>query len=111
MKQLSFDKQPLIINEQDTIVINFDEAEVLVRDHQTDKDVKAYTYETIRINRSEYNYGGIVSAVVRSHYSSDNVEAIVLNGIDTEEHASEYEALQAWRAHAKEVARSIIGKD
>ena len=92
-------------------MINFDEAEVLVRDHQTEQDVKAYTYETIRINRSEYNYAGIVSAVVRSHYSSDNVEAIVLNGSDTEEHAAEYAALQEWRAHAKEVARSIIGED
>ena len=111
MKQLSFDKQPLIINEQDTIVINFDETEVLVRDHQTEKYVKAYTYETIRINRSEYNYGGIVSAVVRSRYSSDNVEAIVLNGSDTEEHAAEYVALQEWRAHATGVAHSIIGED
>ena len=111
MKQLSFEKQPLIINEQDTIVINFDETEVLVRDHQTEEDVKAYTYETIRINRSEYNYGGIVSAVVRSHYSSDNVEAIVLNGSDTEEHASEYAALQAWRVHAKEVAKIVLGID
>lgn len=111
MKQLSFDKQPLIINEQDTIVINFDETEVLVRDHQTEEDIKAYTYETIRINRSEYNYEGIVSAVVRSHYSSDNVEAIVLNGSDTEEHASEYAALQAWRVHAKEVAKIVLGID
>ena len=110
MKQLSFDKQPLIINEQDTIVINFDETEVLVRDHQTEKDVKAYTYETIRINRSEYNYGGIVSAVVRSRYSSDNVEAIVLNGSDTEEHAAEYAALQAWRAEAKRIAKIVVGK-
>lgn len=108
MKQLSFDQQPLIINEQDTIVINFDETEVTVRDHQKEKDVKAYTYETIRINRSEFNYSGLVSAIIRSRYSADNVEAIVLNGTDTEEHSAEYEALQAWRNHAKEVAKAVL---
>ena len=108
MKQLSFDQQPLIINEQDTIVINFDEAEVTVHDHQKEEDVKAYTYETIRINRSDFNYGGLVSAIIRSRYSSDNVEAIVLNGTNTEEHAAEYEALQAWRNHAKEVAKAVL---
>ena len=64
-----------------------------------------------RIELEAIDYPSVVSSIVRCKYSQSDIEAIVLNGSDTEEHAAEYAALQEWRAHAKEVARSIIGED
>ena len=64
-----------------------------------------------RIELNAIDYPSMVAAIVRCKYSQSDIEAIVLNGSDTDEHAAEYAALQEWRAHAKEVARSIIGED
>ena len=64
-----------------------------------------------RIELEAIDYPSVVSSIVRCKYSQSDIEAIVLNGSDTGEHASEYEALQEWRSHAKEVARSIIGEN
>ena len=51
-----------------------------------------------RIELETIDYPSVVSAIVRCRYSQSDIEAIVLNGSDTDEHASEYAALQAWRA-------------
>ena len=63
-----------------------------------------------RIELDTIDYPSVVAAIVRCKYSQSDIEAIVLNGSDTEEHASEYEALQAWRAEAKRIAKIVIGK-
>ena len=63
-----------------------------------------------RIELEAIDYPSVVSAIVRSKYSQSDIEAIVLNGSDTEEHAAEYEALQAWRSEAKRIAKIVIGK-
>ena len=63
-----------------------------------------------RIELNAIDYPSVVSAIVRCKYSQSAIEAIVLNGSDTEEHASEYAALQAWRAEAKRIAKIVIGK-
>ena len=63
-----------------------------------------------RIELDTIDYPSVVSAIVRCKYSQSAIEAIVLNGSDTEEHASEYAALQAWRAEAKRIAKIVVGK-
>ena len=63
-----------------------------------------------RIELNAIDYPSVVSAIVRCRYSQSDIEAIVLNGNDTEEHASEYSALQAWRAEAKRIAKIVVGK-
>ena len=63
-----------------------------------------------RIELNAIDYPSVVSAIVRCRYSQSDIEAIVLNGSDTEEHASEYASLQAWRAEAKRIAKIVIGK-
>ena len=63
-----------------------------------------------RIELEAIDYPSVVSSIVRCRYSQSDIEAIVLNGNDTEEHASEYSALQAWRAEAKRIAKIIVGK-
>ena len=62
-----------------------------------------------RIELEAIDYPSVVSAIVRCRYSQSDIEAIVLNGSDTDEHASEYAALQAWRAEAKRIAKIVIG--
>lgn len=54
------------------------------------------------------DYATIVVAVVRSHYTADEVEAILCNGTDTKEHATELATFQSWRKKAKALAHSIV---
>lgn len=61
---------------------------------------------------SESDYGPMVTAIVRSRYSADDVEAIILNNQKTDrsdDNEREFRELQAWRAQAKESARLAIG--
>ena len=60
---------------------------------------------------TEADYGHLVAAIVRSRYSADDVEAIMLNysADQTEEHRLEFNQLQTWRQVAKEAAREAIG--
>lgn len=53
-------------------------------------------------------YGIEVSRKIRQRYSQADVEAIILNGNDTEEHAQDYANLQAYRAECKEQVKSEI---
>ena len=61
-----------------------------------------------RIELNAIDYPSVVSSIVRCKYSQSDIEAIVLNGSDTEEHAAEYQALQAWRAEAKRIAKIVV---
>lgn len=54
------------------------------------------------------DYGAIVNALIRDRYTQSQVEAIVLNGSDTEEHTAEFTALQEWRKQAKEIAKEVL---
>ena len=63
-----------------------------------------------RIELESIDYPSVVATIVRCKYSQSDIEAIVLNGSDTEEHAAEYAALQAWRAEAKRIAKIVVGK-
>ena len=61
-----------------------------------------------RIELEAIDYPSVVSAIVRCKYSQSDIAAIVLNGRDTEEHASEYAALQSWRSEAKRIAKIVV---
>lgn len=63
-----------------------------------------------RIELNAIDYPSVVSTIVRCKYSQSDIEAIVLNGSDTEEHAAEYATLQAWRSEAKRIAKIVVGK-
>lgn len=65
---------------------------------------KVYLCEAVDVPSLERST--IVSAIVRSRYSQDDVEAILANGND-EEHADEWAEFQAWRKKAKEIADEV----
>lgn len=77
-------------------------------DMQHDNEPLMMACERIELNAIDYP--SVVSAIVRCKYSQSDIEAIVLNGSDTEEHAAEYADLQAWRAEAKRIAKIVVGK-
>lgn len=71
-----------------------------------DQSITSYEYNELVV--SAMNYASIVSAIIRDKYSADAVEAILLNGSDTEEHANEYNKLQEYRIFAKNTAKEIL---
>lgn len=83
-------------------------------EHAADDDMAHDNEPTMmaceRIELEAIDYPSVVSAIVRCKYSQSDIEAIVLNGSDTEEHASEYAALQAWRTEAKRIAKIVVNK-
>ena len=60
---------------------------------------------------SEADYGPMVTAIIRSRYDANEVEAILNNYLadsENSDHTAEFQQLQGWRAKAKRVARTII---
>ena len=97
MKQESTEKPKRVENKGSNVVLRFNIEE-------TDN---GYSYEYVVVKLGNWNYSGIVSAIVRSRYSQDDVEAIILNAVD-KEHMAKYEELQEWRKFAKQLAKSVL---
>ncbi|HBG40435.1 MAG TPA: hypothetical protein DDW85_03340 [Porphyromonadaceae bacterium] len=91
--------------------LNFETEEV-----KTDESV---TYKSLYAQVSDLEYGTLVSAIIGSKYTSNDIEAILLNNLEAsntestitdekrEEYIDEYKELQAWRLMAKEIANEI----
>lgn len=82
---------------------------------------KGYVHKSATLPLGRWDYGTIVSAIISSKYSYDEIQAIQLNmqcilaNIDdamTEEkkaeYTREYQELSDWRWHAKEIAKTFI---
>ena len=78
---------------------------------------------TVELETGVWNYGAIVSALVRSKYSADDIEAITNNNIalltmpsevssaaseDREEKLAEFRKMQEWRSKCKERAKELL---
>lgn len=100
-------RMPLVTYEKNDNLICFDE-EVITRQAQDEEPKTFYLYNTARVPVGA-DYPTIVTAIIRTKYTEDDVEAILLNGIDTPEHKAEYDTLQAWRKTAKQIAHQVIG--
>lgn len=80
----------------------------------TKKEDGTYECEEVEYNHKEpiteeKDYGPMVSTLIRAHYSQDQVEAITQNYLaDPERYKDDFEALQAWRAESKRVAKSAF---
>lgn len=75
-----------------------------------DNYIDQYECDLYRI-QNPMTYKNIVSSIIRSKYSADDVEAIILNqGDENEDHDLEYMELQEWRTQAKNIAKYVIDK-
>jgi hypothetical protein len=103
--------------------INFDTEEIqeLQGDGNSSSGQSLSTqYRSLYVQVSEIDYNTLVSAIIACRYTSSDTEAIVLNNLEAQdatsslteekraEYVAEYQALQAWRTHAKEMAKSIL---
>lgn len=83
----------------------------------------AYSAEYIELRGGVRSYDAIASAIIEDKYPSDKMDAIRLNyelaqNADTtgitlsdekkDEYIAEYKAMQEWRIHAKEVAKTAV---
>ena len=107
------------INENQDVVVNNDlgRKKITIR---VEKDGDS----TVELETGVWNYGAIVSALVRAKYSADDIEAITNNNIalltmpsevssaaseeDREEKLAEFREMQEWRSKCKERARELI---
>lgn len=108
MELQSNNKLPLVTNEGKTQLICFNEQEVTIKDGTKNITMYQYDYARTSVAASESD---IISAIIRSRYSADEMEAIINNHLEPEEtevHAQQFADMQAWRAKAKEIAHQVI---
>ena len=96
-----------------------EEKEAEQKDEQGDT-VNGYTYTGPRTDGStlieakdvtaENMRGKFISGLIRKRYSQDEVEAIILNGTQSMEHAAEMDALQAYRDDCKRKVDELLGR-
>ncbi|MCD8071581.1 MAG: hypothetical protein LUE10_00045 [Alistipes sp.] len=62
-------------------------------------------------NVTEFNLRDkFISGLIRKEYSADRVEAIILNGEDTKEHAAELASLQQYRRDCKDMVDELVNR-
>lgn len=68
-----------------------------------------YSWKEIIVKYSNFNYGGIVSAIINMVYSNDKMTAIINNYLldANEESTKEFNEMQEFRSYAKSTAKII----
>lgn len=70
-----------------------------------------YEYEQITLLVSQWNYAGVVDALVQHKYPIDKMQAVINNYLLDPEDAyaiDEFNKMQAWRKEAKEIAKEAL---
>lgn len=105
-----------VIKEGSLLRIFFDYQDVPVTEE--DGDIQKYVCENVDVEGRTYE--DIMSALIRSQYSQDRVEAIVANyevakdaastitDAKRDEYIAEYNGYQAFRDKAKQIAQTVI---
>lgn len=71
-----------------------------------------YRWQSVTLEPGIWAYGPLVSAIVSERYPEDAMQAVINNYLmeqRTDEAVAEFNAMQSWRAFAKEVAHQAIG--
>ncbi len=65
-----------------------------------------------RFRLSLLTYDDFTAGLVRTKYSQNQVEAILANrGDGDKSHEAEFEAYQAWRIQAKQIAQEVLARE
>lgn len=80
--------------------------------------ITAFSYDgdeadgSIKIQAKSATYDDFTAGLVRTKYSQNQVEAILANrGDGDESHEAEFEAYQAWRIQAKQIAQEVLARE
>ena len=71
-----------------------------------------FTWREISVRFTNFNYGGLVNALIDLKYSPDAMTAIINNYLldaDDIDAKSEFNVMQEYRKEAKAIAHSILG--
>lgn len=71
-----------------------------------------YEFKYVLVTPENYNYGGMVDAIIFTKYDSKDVIAILINYVGdptNEKYKTEFDELQEWRLFAKMEAREHFG--
>ncbi|MCR5037848.1 MAG: hypothetical protein K6A94_00715 [Bacteroidales bacterium] len=65
----------------------------------------------VEVPIAQWDYAHIVTFIIRSRYSADQMEAILNNQVAdaTSKHVAEFEEMQEWRKLAKRTAKEVLG--
>ena len=70
-----------------------------------------YKWEQVNVPIEKWNYSGVVDAIISHKYPTDKMQAVINNYLldPNDEYAiSEFNAMQAWRKEAKEIAKEAL---
>ena len=72
---------------------------------------EGFEWESVDMPQTKWNYAGVVDALVQHKYPIDKMQAVINNYLldPNDEYAiSEFNAMQAWRKEAKEIAKEAL---
>lgn len=70
-----------------------------------------YSWEQVSVPSTKWDYSGVVDALITHKYPIDKMQAVINNYLldPNDEYAiSEFNAMQAWRKEAKEIAKEAL---
>ena len=78
---------------------------------ELEQESDGFTYEQVTLSYSNFNYAGVVDALVQYKYPIDKMQAVINNYLLDQEDAyavDEFNKMQAWRKEAKEIAKEAL---
>lgn len=108
----------LYINEQKVENYHPEATGPSASDTEDTEGITAFSYDgteddgSTKIQAKAATYDDFTAGLVRTRYSQNQVEAILANrGDGDSDHDAEFEAYQAWRKEAKEIAKEILARE
>ena len=74
-------------------------------------NIDEWEYDRVSIPAGKWDYSGVVDALVQYKYPIDKMQAVINNYLLDPEDAyaiDEFNAMQAWRKEAKEIAKEAL---
>ena len=115
MKKSEFDNRPqLVTDEGKDVLISFDieavEKEFPSMDGGEPVVREVFEAYTVRVDKP-VERSKVIDAIITAEYPNDRMQAVVNNYLATPKDAerkAEFEAMQEWRAHSKDVADEVM---
>ena len=88
-------------------------------EEQDGREEGRYSYYSVSVPMTHWNYDQIVSAIITAEYSSDRMQAIQNNflramrgdaGAKSDDYLTEFNDMQNWRDMAKATAHEVLGQ-
>ena len=70
-----------------------------------------YEWDSVEIQGTKWDYGGIIDAIVTYKYPNDKMQAVINNYLlepENEEYIRTFNEMQTWRKEAKEIAKQAL---